>query len=75
VLLSSPAGIKGKMQDLAQPCNVCVFALHLCCMPCCRTVLCCAVLWFCPPGMKGKMQDLAKNLGLPNPAALTGGQM
>jgi hypothetical protein len=24
-------------------------------------------------GMKAKMQDLAKSLGLPNPAALTGG--
>lgn len=24
-------------------------------------------------GMKDKMKDLAKNLGLPNPAALTGG--
>jgi hypothetical protein len=26
-------------------------------------------------GMKAKMQDLAKSLGLPNPAALTGGGM
>jgi hypothetical protein len=34
------------------------------------------MLCFVPlTGMKGKMQDLAKNLGLPNPAALTGGQM
>jgi len=45
-----------------------------CCWSMLQVLICRGCIAVLCAGMKSKMQDLAKSLGLPNPAALTGGQ-